>query len=491
MQQLERHELFHERALAVRVAFVRLLLTLANFGLIYVDTTLGTRLNGHPLSATINAAILFFAYALIAWLAVWKHWVRLDYYQIVSPLFDVGFASLLIITTGGYLSPFSLWMIFAVVGTGFSRYRTLTAATILAAMLCQILIAQIPQGMALDWSAFIVRNLFLLGVGAVIAFLGAYLSEQSKVLAILDETGTRLAKALAEEDAARVFLLQVAQLLNLSYGKVAIGEDRFFEVGGTLGPEAKHRTSWKVAVGAEVFGELTAERHSPFGRREETLLRLMCDRGASALKRIRMSADLIHIAAREERSRIADQLHDTYLQTLAALDMRAEAAKHLAPKNAKLREELDDIKKVAREAAAQAREVIQGVTKPMPMGRERIERIIKDRWTREWEVKINPDILLSDGQWRSLEMMLREGLNNAKKHGGATKVVFTVYRIGDRIIARLDDNGKGAGKVIALGYGLQRLRMVLNEQGGMLHLENAPEGGAALVAEIWTGGKTA
>jgi signal transduction histidine kinase len=103
---------------------------------------------------------------------------------------------------------------------------------------------------------------------------------------------------------------------------------------------------------------------------------------------------------------------------------------------------------------------------------------------------MSEDVELTVGQWRAIEMLLREGLNNAKKHGKATRVDFAIRQIGDKLTIRLEDNGKGAGEVIALGYGLQRLRSVFSEQGGMLTLEPGARG-AALVAEIWMGAKSA
>ena len=152
--------------------------------------------------------------------------------------------------------------------------------------------------------------------------------------------------------------------------------------------------------------------------------------------------------------------------------------------------ELLRLKEIARGAARQAREVIQRATPRMPLGRERIERVLRDRWAGDYDLKMSDDISLTEGQWRAIEMLLREGLNNAKKHGKATRVTFSIRTIGEKLTIRLEDNGKGAGEVVALGYGLQRLRAVFSEQGGMLALEPGARG-AALVAEIWMGSKSA
>ncbi|MGI8922517.1 MAG: sensor histidine kinase [Fimbriimonadales bacterium] len=480
-----RFELFHERILSEKVAIVRLLLAIADLAVI----ALGYGVPTGSTPVALVAALLFVVYAALSWYAVRSERVQLDYYQLVSPIFDILMASLLVVVTGGFNSPFNLWFLFAVVGTGLSRFRYLPVATMAAAIVAQYLITRLPQPQPVDTEAFIAGTVSRFALAAVIAFISAYLTNLSKTLALMEQTGNLLGNTVTERDASRVFLWQTATLIDLSYGKVSIVEGTMFEVGTVATETGVPRRTWQITLGSEIFGDLVGERPQQFSQKDDTLVEIMCERAASALARIRMADDLISAAASEERERIADELHDTYLQTLAALDMRAEAARHVRSHKA-LEAELLDIKRIAREAAAQARQVIQRVTPRLPLGRERIERIVTERWKGEWQIKVSDDISLSVGQWRSLEMMLREGLNNARKHGKATRVVFTVEQVGEKLTAKLEDNGKGAGEVIALGYGLQRLRSILNEQGGMLHLENREYRGTALIAEIWMGAKS-
>jgi signal transduction histidine kinase len=475
----ESHELFHERALAERVALVRLVLTLGDFAVLYADKTAAS-------SSAVWCSILFFVFAVMAWLAVRFEWAPLDLYQLGSPLFDVGLASLLIVSTGGAESPFQLWYVFAIVGTGFSRYRALPVVTTLLAMLALWAYTQLPHAKPIDANVYFARSLYLFGVAAVIALLSSYLANLSQTVARVDETGRMLARALKETDAARVFLWQTASLLRLTYAKFTMTDGQVFEVGARMPYDTGYRRTFEVGSGDETVGELLGERAMPFGRQDDLLAQLMCERGAAALSRLSMAQELIDTAAHRERARIADELHDTYLQTLAALDLRAEAARQIAMRtDPELADDLQSIKRIAREAAAQARTVIQGATPPTEDGRSRLERVFEERWSGDSEIRMPSDLKLSDGQWTALEMFLREGLNNATKHGRASKVLFSLQRVGAKVIARLEDDGKGAGDVVALGYGLLRLRTLLSEQGGMLRLENSLGRGAALVAEIW------
>jgi signal transduction histidine kinase len=348
---------------------------------------------------------------------------------------------------------------------------------------------EITNGDSNDQTTFFASMINRLGVAVVIAFVATYLTNLSKNIAVVEEAGRLLGDTVNERDAARVFLWKASELLGLTYGKLTMSDGPSFEVGAPNAVEGVARRTWQITMGSDEIGELTGERPAPFGQREDTLAEIMCERGATTLKRINLANELIASAADAERSRIADQLHDTYLQTLAAMDLRAEAARQLRSR-AEVDKELLRLKEIARGAARQAREVIQRATPRMPLGRERIERVLRDRWAGDYDLKMSDDISLTEGQWRAIEMLLREGLNNAKKHGKATRVTFSIRTIGEKLTIRLEDNGKGAGEVVALGYGLQRLRAVFSEQGGMLALEPGARG-AALVAEIWMGSKSA
>jgi signal transduction histidine kinase len=530
-----RYELFHERSLAERIALVRVMLTVADLLVISIFNIVPAA--QQPVA--IGASLLFMAYAVFAWWLVKTNRVQVDLYQLISPIFDLLAASVLVVSTGGFLSPFNMWFVFAVVGTGFTRFRSLPLITMAVAILLQYGIAQIPQGFdkfkfppgqytltpkpeegdpvqtqtttpttspptaekpaktyqvtideeSSDQTTFFASMVNRLGVAVVIAFVSSYLTNLSKTLAIVEEAGRLLGDTVNERDAARVFLWKASELLGLTYGKLTLADGPSFEVGSPTAVEGVARRTWQIMIGGDSLGELTGERPTQFGQRDDTMAEIVCERGATTLKRINMANDLIASAADAERSRIADQLHDTYLQTLAAMDLRAEAARQLRNRE-EVDKELLRLKEIARGAARQAREVIQRATPRSAVGRERIEKVLRDRWAGDYDLKMSEDIALTEGQWRAVEMLLREGLNNAKKHGKASRVTFTIRQLGEKLTIRLEDNGKGAGEVIALGYGLQRLRSVFSEQGGMLTLEPGARG-AALVAEIWMGAKSA
>lgn len=230
-----RYELFHERSLAERIALVRVMLTVADLLVISIfDIVPKTQ---QPVA--IGASLLFMAYAVFAWWLVKTDRVQVDLYQLISPVFDLLAASVLVVSTGGFLSPFNMWFVFAVVGTGFTRFRSLPLITMTVAIILQYAIAQIPQGLDAfnfppgkykmmpegtdnlaappggypveisdgntnDQTTFFASMVNRLGVAVVIAFVSSYLTNLSKTIAIVEEAG-RLLGDTVNEPTLRVY----------------------------------------------------------------------------------------------------------------------------------------------------------------------------------------------------------------------------------------------------------------------------------------------
>jgi signal transduction histidine kinase len=197
-----------------------------------------------------------------------------------------------------------------------------------------------------------------------------------------------------------------------------------------------------------------------------------------------MSDELVRSAALEERLRFADELHDTYLQTLAAIDMHAEAARIVLQKGAdsgeRVHEELQSIKSVARTTAQRAREFVDMAKVARRSGPDALTEILEDRWKDCYTLLFDEDVQLTEGQWKVLEMMLREGLNNAKRHAGASHVRMEVVATGRGAKATLIANGKAPAPDEPFGYGLSRLDAIARANNGVLSLLPGDPGGSEL-----------
>lgn len=486
MREPGRGELVHERTLAERVALIRVCLTLANFAIIWLDHTIPDPGTAAAYAEAVGAAALFFAYAATLWLFLRTRHISLGPYFAVSPILDVAFAALLILATEGYLSPFQLWFAVAVVSSGFGRSPRLPLLTAGLAVAAHCLIALVPQAQPLDVSVFAVRSGYLFGVAAVLSSINFHLVSESRALGLIAEAGRALNEANSRSAVASILVTTLRNVLEPARLRLSLDEGTCVDSGQP--GDAHSGRSWNLDVFGRTLGTLTVSGRRPLSRQEEAFVRVLCDRAASALLRIELSGQLVAAARAEERLRLADELHDSVLQTLAALDLRAEVARRLfsagAPDAAS---ELEAIREIGRRAAAQIRAtlVMEPAAPVIPDG-QALRQIVAECWPGPAEVEIASDIALSEAKWRLLQMVVKEGLNNVRKHAGATRVSLRLYRAADgRVVCSLENDGVPVPPRPRLGYGLSRLSALTHEQGGRLSLNPRPKGGALLVAEFW------
>jgi signal transduction histidine kinase len=85
-----------------------------------------------------------------------------------------------------------------------------------------------------------------------------------------------------------------------------------------------------------------------------------------------------------------------------------------------------------------------------------------------------------------LVRVCREGLVNAAKHAGPSKVSVTVQvDSAQRWRLTIDDDGVGLPESDSYaGHGLRALRRAIDEHGGTLSLSRLPHGGTRLTASI-------
>lgn len=473
-------EPFYARSLAERLAGVRLVLTIINFGVLFLDAKFEASSANINLPIGVGVACAFFVYALVSYGMLRYGYAKLATYELVSPLLDIGFAVALISFTGSYTSPFNLWVVFGVIGTGFSRYAWLPWLATGMGFLGHVVIASVPQPVPLDVTVVLVRATFLLGVGAVVAVTTSYLTQQSKLLAAIESAAGEFSQAHTEDDVVTILLRNLQSNLGL--------DEVWVSLEGRAGSEAikhVHGLTRKLLASNQDLGTVVIGTNKPISKQQGSLIAVLCDRAAAALYRIRANERLAESRALGERRRIADELHDNFLQTLAALDMRAEAARILAgPQMEAVQSELDAIKQIARDAAQQVRDIAIA-----PLGAESLttaglEALLQSRWPGDVEMDVDASIALSDVESRALRLLITEGLNNAKRHARATKVTFRMTRRGASVVCSLEDNGIGVQPKFETGYGLTRLRELVEEAGGSLDIGVLPDGGARITAEF-------
>lgn len=205
-------------------------------------------------------------------------------------------------------------------------------------------------------------------------------------------------------------------------------------------------------------------------------------------------------AIERERNRIARDLHDGVIQTLASLEMQLDVLRRLATKDpGRAVEEIEHLQQIVKTESADLREIVTHL-KPLEVESADLVDMIElsvDRFRNETGMVVDllidrASIDLPELVCREIYQIVREGLNNIKKHAVATHVVIKMKQDERNLRLVIDDNGKGfsfAGTYT--GEALDTLRLgpiSIKERTqtvhGRLTIESNPGHGARLYIDI-------
>ncbi|MFG2817836.1 sensor histidine kinase [Kitasatospora sp. NPDC048365] len=197
-------------------------------------------------------------------------------------------------------------------------------------------------------------------------------------------------------------------------------------------------------------------------------------------------AAVAHLAASEERLRLARDLHDLLGHSLSLITIKSELAGRFldAGKTVEGRAQVADIESVARQSLIDVREAVSGFRRPTLA----VELAAARTALTTTEVRLEADPALADGrpglggdEAGALAWALREAVTNVVRHGaGATRCTVTLDEAweddGTRwAVLDVTDNGRGPGRS-APGNGLSGLRERLAQVGGRLETGAGPHG---------------
>jgi signal transduction histidine kinase len=210
---------------------------------------------------------------------------------------------------------------------------------------------------------------------------------------------------------------------------------------------------------------------------------------------VKMDEKLQHSAATpenvrlEERTRIAQELHDTLLQTFLSASMQLSLATGAVPAESPVKPRLDRILQIMSRGIEEGRSTIQGLRSPDSAARDLvialsgIEQELSCRPDIDfhvnvagWQQPLNPPIQ------QEIYRIGREALLNAFCHSGAKRVEFEL-EYGDRELQIcVRDDGIGIDPhVLRNGreghWGLAGMRERAARIGGLLKISSRPSSG--------------
>ena len=191
-------------------------------------------------------------------------------------------------------------------------------------------------------------------------------------------------------------------------------------------------------------------------------------------------AQLVGLAVTQERERLARDVHDILGHSLTVITVKTELAGRLlealpeSPGLARVRAELDDAERLAREALADVRATVAGMRQLSLTGELAAARQALDAAGIAADLPSAVDDV--PARYRELfAFAVREGVTNVVRHSGASRCVVALTA--DSLEVRDDGRGpRGAGA----GSGLSGLGERAAGAGARVDTGRAPEGGFLL-----------
>jgi signal transduction histidine kinase len=266
--------------------------------------------------------------------------------------------------------------------------------------------------------------------------------------------------------------------------------------GGDLEPDpviAYVVTIATIVVSAWALGTLGRTRHA--------YVDALVERG----ERIeREAAQQVALAASEERSRIAREMHDVVAHGLSVIVVQADGARYAARSDPAAAESaLAAISGTAREALTEMRRMLGLLRsddgpdlRPQP-GLGDLESLVADARASGLHVDATlpetppetpPEI--ADGIALTTYRVAQEALTNVRKHAGPEAAVRVDVSVGGDVVSVVvEDDGRGAAaRDDGSGLGLVGMRERVTVHGGTLEAGPRPGGGFRVAARLPTDG---
>lgn len=157
----------------------------------------------------------------------------------------------------------------------------------------------------------------------------------------------------------------------------------------------------------------------------------------------------------EERIRLARDLHDGVIQSLAAAAIRLESSRHLLRQPGAAAESvIDEVQDLLRSEQQQLREIITSLQPDrvprtgLPL-KQRLETLVAGlgrHWRLDMELDVRvPEKAIGDELAREVSWLIREGLVNAVRHGRARRASVLVLIVDGVLRLTIVDDGCGFG----------------------------------------------
>jgi signal transduction histidine kinase len=287
---------------------------------------------------------------------------------------------------------------------------------------------------------------------------------------------------------------------DLSEGTVVrTGEGLIGKAAETSTTQVSTTPAWRIAVPLRSRGEvlgvmyaaLAGEAAQPDPAR--VLAEALANQIAVGVHNAYLMKSQVEMAAQEERTRIAREIHDGIAQAMYALALNLETCADLAERDkGPLRDRLRQLVPLAKQTLLETRHYMFDL-RPLLAGEGDLPSVVENQ-VREFKAVAGIDARLEtkggDGSVpvavaADLYRILQEALGNVLKHSGATEVRVALEIGKGRVSLRVEDNGRGFDPAGAkAGYGLDNMRHRAEGLGGSFAARSGPGRGTVIEVSV-------
>ncbi len=197
---------------------------------------------------------------------------------------------------------------------------------------------------------------------------------------------------------------------------------------------------------------------------------------------------------RDERQRMAGEIHDTLAQGLTGIITQLRAAEHCGDDPAEWRRHHDAATRLAGESLSEARRSVDAL-RPEPLRTARLSEAlatVASRWSALHEVQVQVTTTGTVLPMRpeaevALLRTAQEALTNVAKHARATRVGLTLSYLDHEVALDVRDDGGGFDPSwlgAQEGFGLVAMRRRIEGLSGTLQVESEPGAGTGISARV-------
>jgi len=204
-------------------------------------------------------------------------------------------------------------------------------------------------------------------------------------------------------------------------------------------------------------------------------------RHVATTKRLEAARDEIHrLAARDERLRVARDLHDELGQTLSLIVLKSELARLEVPGPG--RERIEEVTRAARQALQSLRDLVSSFRHPTLAEELDSARSLLEASGIECVVESRPETI-SPPVETALAWAVREASTNVLRHSGGRRCRVAVEKRSGCVHLEVTDDGRGPER-FEPGSGLRGLEERVAFLGGRLRAGRVAGGGFGVLVEI-------